>query len=138
MKTTLSAHMRRTTLSVLVVDDDDVLRASMRAMIQAYGASLLEAMDAPQALTLLRMGYRPGIVVTDLFMPAMDGLEFAQQIRRACTAQKILLVTGLPPQAPQYARVEKALEEGLITAVLNRPFTALEFEGALDALLDAS
>ncbi len=65
--------------SILLVDDTDLVRDSMKVFLEAYGYSVSVAKDGCEALTLLERGLRPDLILLDLMMPVMDGFEFRKQ-----------------------------------------------------------
>lgn len=66
---------------VLVVEDDEVIRESMREVFELAGFDVVTACNGREALDLVRRR-RPCAVVLDLFMPVMDGWQFLAEIER--------------------------------------------------------
>ena len=58
---------------VLVVDDDDAIRETVRLALEDAGYSVQEANDGLSALRALRMSSEPQVVLLDLMMPTLDG-----------------------------------------------------------------
>ena len=67
---------------VLVVEDDEVIRESMRELFELEGFDVVTASNGREALEVVRGGTRPCAVVLDLFMPVMDGWQFLAEIDR--------------------------------------------------------
>lgn len=65
---------------ILVVEDDADLLVMMKTMLKAVGEVTL-AKDGQEAYDLLRQGFRPDVIVTDVMMPRMDGLTLAKQLK---------------------------------------------------------
>lgn len=65
---------------ILVVEDDNDLLQMIKTMLQAVGEITL-ARDGQEALDLLKSGFRPNVIVTDLMMPRMDGLTLAKTLK---------------------------------------------------------
>jgi CheY-like chemotaxis protein len=65
---------------ILVVEDDGDLLHMIKTMLQAVGEITL-AKDGQDALDLLKNGFRPDVIVTDLMMPRMDGLTLAKTLK---------------------------------------------------------
>ncbi|NJM91759.1 MAG: sigma-54-dependent Fis family transcriptional regulator [Rhodospirillaceae bacterium] len=80
-------------MSVLVVDDDPVNLDLIAQQLAGLGAAILTAQDGKAALGQLRPDF-PGIVVTDLKMPRMDGLELLRHGREADPDLPLIIVTG--------------------------------------------
>ena len=66
---------------VLIVEDDRWIRESLKELLADEGFIVSTAEHGGQALTLLREGLRPTVVLLDLMMPIMDGWQFLEIIR---------------------------------------------------------
>ena len=65
---------------VLVVDDDRDIRESYRYLLEAEGDAVLTAVNGKDALEVLRREGRPCIILLDLLMPVMDGIELLAEM----------------------------------------------------------
>ena len=65
---------------ILVCEDDGDLLQMIKTMLQAVGEVTL-ARDGQEALELIKNGFRPDVIVTDLMMPRMDGLTLAKTLK---------------------------------------------------------
>lgn len=65
--------------TILIVDDDFDTRDAMRLMLETEGYLVATANDGREALTVLEDGLRPCVIVMDLSMPVMNGVEFRKQ-----------------------------------------------------------
>lgn len=65
--------------AILVVDDDDDIRQTLRDLLEDEGYRVLEAANGQEALQRLRDDARVCVVLLDLMMPVMDGWEFRQE-----------------------------------------------------------
>ncbi|MFN8592843.1 MAG: response regulator [Thermomicrobiales bacterium] len=84
---------------VLVVDDDIGVRMVMAAALEDDGWSVETAENGRQALDILRR-VRPDVIVLDLRMPVMDGLDFAERYRESePAAAPIILVSATVTEA---------------------------------------
>jgi CheY-like chemotaxis protein len=95
---------------VLLVDDEDVVRASTADMLMELGYSVEEAPSAEAALALLNDGIKPNLLVTDHLMPGMNGLELVWAIREHCPDLPALIVSGYAEAdglAPDMPRLTK-------------------------------
>jgi CheY-like chemotaxis protein len=109
---------------VLVADDDEVIRNMMAQALAGVGGFLVEqAANGEEALIKLGI-FRPHLLVLDLIMPVLDGLEVCRTIRGQpeLGTTRILLVTG-HPDSPDLAELRKF--DGV--AVLPKPFEVLDF-----------
>jgi CheY-like chemotaxis protein len=89
MSNSNAALISAPTRAILVVDDNDDVRDAMIAALQVAGYEAEGAENGAVALRRLRdEGLRPGLILLDLMMPEMDGLEFRErQLRYAELAQ---------------------------------------------------
>jgi len=87
-------------LRVLVADDDDDMRASVAATLQADGCSTVEAHDGRELIELLKNALdspdlRPDVVVTDVKMPGLSGLGALAALQHSKWDLPVILITGL-------------------------------------------
>lgn len=82
------------TLSILLVDDEELVRTGTAEMLRDMGHSVTEASGGGEALAKLTNGLQPDVVVTDYMMPRMDGAELAASIRARYPNVPVLVVTG--------------------------------------------
>jgi len=82
-------------LRILLADDHEVVRGGVRALIEKEAAWTVcgEAADGRKAVALAET-LKPDIVVLDIGMPALNGLEAARQIKRALPKTEVLIFTG--------------------------------------------
>ena len=82
-------------IRLLCVDDDPLITQSLgavlRAVLKNWDIQILN--DPQQALTLLDT-WQPDVVISDMMMPTMSGLEFLTQIRERCPGASLLMLTG--------------------------------------------
>src|SRR4051794_11397123 len=82
-------------LSVLVVDDDDNLRALLRATFEVADIEIAEARDAAEAAVAIERA-RPDVVLLDVDMPGVDGLTFCRSLKASPETKdlRVVLLTG--------------------------------------------
>jgi len=110
-------------VKILIVDDSRHMRMLLRAVLQAIGLQrIYEASDGDSGFAKV-LDCKPNIIVTDLSMERMDGIEFARKIRLSPNTPDpcvpIIMVTGHTEQA----RIEAARDAG-VTYFLAKPITA--------------
>lgn len=113
---------------ILIVDDEDMIKRSLRKIIETDFTGLNiagEAVNGSEALQLTEK-IRPDLIITDIKMPIMDGLELVEKVKAAYSRIEIILVTGYDDFA--YAR--KALQYGAIDYLL-KPIKRTEVRKAL-------
>jgi CheY-like chemotaxis protein len=79
---------------VLVVDDDPNLRKIVVRLLRVYGYRVVEAADARAGLERLSSGEPPQLVIADLMMPEMDGVEFFRRLRERHPGLPVVLCSG--------------------------------------------
>lgn len=80
---------------MLVVDDDEVVRESITALLRQADYTVIQARNSIEALTLLGRQWFP-VVVTDRSMPVVDGIEFVQRLRAIAVAPAyVIMLTAL-------------------------------------------
>ncbi len=84
------------TRSVLVVDDDPDICEVIQTVLEVHGYRVVTARDGVDALEQLRAGERPSMIILDLMMPRMNGLQFRDEQTRdpALRAIPVLVLTG--------------------------------------------
>jgi DNA-binding NtrC family response regulator len=112
---------------LLVVDDDAGIRASLGVLLETWGFEVLEARDAEQATRIVER-QDPDIVITDVVMPEVSGLELLKTLKAGDPNRPVLLITA---QGSIDMAVE-AMKQGA-RDFLTKPLTDLP---KLKALLD--
>ena len=110
---------------ILVVEDEQGVRALLRKMLERQGHEVMDAGNGGAALELVRsLGSPVDLVLTDVRMPGMTGIEMVQELRKAEPGLRVLYVSGYSEDAP-------GLQEALspITGFVPKPF---EFDALLD------
>jgi len=107
---------------VLVVDDAAVVRHIVSFMLTNARYSVIQAVDGNDALTKLNTD-DISMVITDLNMPGMDGIEFIKQIRKK-NAYKFMPVVMLTTQSQECKRLEG--KEAGASAWICKPFTSAQ------------
>ncbi|GEM90399.1 response regulator transcription factor [Oceanithermus desulfurans] len=115
---------------ILIVDDDPAIREILRAYLSHEGYELSEAADGVSALALAPAA---DLVVLDLMLPEMDGLEVARHLRRDLPDLPILMLTA---RGEEEERV-RGFEEGADDYV-TKPFSPRELVARVRALLRRS
>ena len=78
---------------VLVVEDEDGLRENLADLLALEGYHVSSAANGMQGLRL-HLSFRPELVITDVVMPIMDGVEMVRQLRRRDPGLKALFISG--------------------------------------------
>jgi CheY-like chemotaxis protein len=93
--TKTKADQAFTQTTVLIAEDEVLIRHHLAEQLRAAGFVVVEARTAREARTLLDTGTRPSVLLTDLRMPnALDGLSLARHVRLHSPHTKIVLMSG--------------------------------------------
>lgn len=113
--------------TVLVIEDDQVVREGMHAILERAGYVVVFAANGSQALTYLNSKPAPGLIILDMMMPAMDGWTFMATLRQnpAWTTIPAIIATGMGIACSEWAKSLGA------HALLKKPFTADELVEAV-------
>jgi CheY-like chemotaxis protein len=84
--------------TVLVVEDDGLVRAGISRLLQSEGYNVLEAPNGAAALELVDGGDLIALVLTDLRMPVMDGRQLASALARRRPSLPIVVMSGFTAQ----------------------------------------
>ena len=115
--------------TVLVVDDEAIVRELVARILAADGFRVLTADRGKKALALARaLGGRLSLVVTDLQMPTMDGLELARRIAGLTPAPPVLILSAA-------TSVPEGQSPG---AFLAKPFATSDLTNVVHRLVDAT
>ena len=129
---TPSAKMSDPTKSLLVVDDDPMIRDVEAQVLRLQGYTVLEAQGAAEALRLAREAAAIHLLITDFSMPEVDGIELTRQFRLVHPKTPVLMVSGSFPSIQDRADGLGRFE------FLAKPFQYDELLHKVRALLDAA
>jgi DNA-binding response OmpR family regulator len=116
-----------------VVDDEPLLLKSAERLFVARGFDVLTAGDAPSALAVSRVAERLDLLVTDVFLPGIDGATLAAAICARRPGLPVLFISGLDA-----GPLGEVLPPGQRWAFLAKPFTSRDLDARLVDLLGAA
>ncbi|HLO68487.1 MAG TPA: response regulator [Holophaga sp.] len=105
-------------MNILLVDDDELILASVPSLLEILGHVVETADRGAKALARLEAGPDPDLVILDVTMPEMGGVETLGRLRRIKPALPVLLATGNVDAA-----VEDAIAGDPRASVIPKPFT---------------
>jgi len=114
---------------VLVVDDDRAVRESLRRSLEFNGYAVALAADGAEALASIS-GSAPDVVVMDVMMPRLDGLEATRALRKAGNDVPILVLTARDAVGDRVEGLDAGADD-----YLTKPFALQELLARLRALL---
>jgi DNA-binding response OmpR family regulator len=112
--------------TILLVDDEDLLRRLLARVLIEAGYNVIQAKNGAEGLAMSQtLDGSLGLLVTDIHMPTMGGIEFARHLRTIHSTVPILFITGR----------ESDLPPDLNGTLLRKPFRAEAFLAAISTLL---
>jgi PAS domain S-box-containing protein len=119
------APINGTGATILLVEDERPVRSTVRRLLERHGYKVMEAPNGHDALSLVRSRHAEiHLVLSDMVMPGMGGMELADRIRALFPTLPVLLMTGYTEEA-----ITRAGERPRDEQIIEKPFT-------LNALLE--
>lgn len=119
MRTPVRARIAEGEGSILLVEDEDLVRQLTRRTLVREGYQVVDAPNAHAALIEVReRGFMPSLLLTDVVMPGMDGRELASLLEREMPGLAVILMSGFVD-----SRVPLAGVDGTARFFLEKPFT---------------
>lgn len=115
---------------ILVIDDEPQMRQLLVRVLNGAGHRVHEAGNGLEGVRQFRRVH-PALVITDIVMPGMEGIELIRELRQEAAAIPILAISGWGP--PFYLVAAKDFGA---TAALTKPFGAAELLAVVDQLLE--
>ena len=119
---------------ILIVEDNPQNMKLILMTLRQYGYNLLEATDGEEALKIAK-GEKPDLIITDIQLPEIDGLEVIRRLRQMPVFSHIPIV-ALTAHAMKGDR-EKIMEAGC-DAYLPKPINTRELPGVITEMLQAA
>jgi CheY-like chemotaxis protein len=117
---------------ILIIDDEPAIRDLLVRVLHKAGHTGYEAANGDEGIELFRR-VRPALVITDIVMPDIEGIEVIRRLRQADPMVPILAISG--SGKPLYLRAATTLGA---TAALAKPFDIAEFLSVVGRLLDTA
>ncbi|CDI49981.1 response regulator transcription factor [Clostridium tetani] len=119
---------------IVIADDEDTIRNGLKNLIESYELNLsviATAKDGEEAIKVIEE-YHPEIILMDINMPFMNGLEVIKSIREKNKDAKIIIISGYN----QFEYAQKALELGVFNYLL-KPINYRDFKNILIKAMDS-
>ena len=128
----LDVTVRGGTETVLLVEDEDQVRGLARTVLDSYGYTVIEARDGAEAEQIGRRGNEYlHLMVTDVVMPGISGLELATRLSKVRPGMRVIFMSGYPDEV---IGSRGALAEDV--AFLQKPFSPEELARQVRDVLD--
>ena len=120
------------TETILLVEDQPDVRKLVRTLLASLGYQVLEAEDGNEALALVQQAGEPfQLMLTDLVMPGMNGLELAARLIALRPETRVLYISGYADRMPEVAGAPNYQENSIA-----KPFVAAELAAKVREVLD--
>ena len=113
---------------ILLVDDEPAIVETVRAYLEAEGYAVQTAFDGPAALALAR-SFHPDVIVLDLMLPGLDGLEVLRRLRQVSDVY-VLLLTAKTHETDKVVGLTMGADD-----YVTKPFSPRELVARVKALL---
>lgn len=113
---------------MLLVEDDDTLQAAVQYNLSREGYNVLTAGDGERAVEMARR-HRPKVIVLDLMLPRMDGLEVCRMLRREMTSP-ILMLTAWDREIDKVSGLDVGADD-----YMTKPFSMRELMARVKAMM---
>jgi two-component system, cell cycle response regulator CpdR len=118
---------------ILLAEDDEPVRGFVRRALECDGYTVVTAADGAEALDILERGSKPfDLLLSDIRMPMMDGIQLALAAARDFPAMPILLMTGFADQRERANGLD-----AIVRDVVTKPFSLAEIRAAVKRALAA-
>ncbi len=133
--TEINESSRDSKATVLVVEDDQPLREFFSVLLRREGYKILEAANGIEALEIASSSpdVRIDILLSDVAMPYMGGIQLAERLREIQPDIRVLLISGLP-----YQEIMNRCGPSFKPDVLSKPFSVSGLSGKLRQLAAAA
>lgn len=118
--------------NILLAEDDTSLRTFVAAALEKSGHKVMACSDGSEALTALESGEFYDLLLTDIVMPGMDGLELSAKAGAISPKTKVMFITGFAamalgdadPKNPKVRVISKPFHLGKLIEEVNRILSA--------------
>lgn len=105
--------------TILVVDDNKEVLEFLRLLLSKHGLSVIGASSGDQCLKIVK-SQPVGLIILDVMMPAMDGLEVCQELKKRTPSIPIILLTARDDMTTRAAAMDLGVSEFVVKPVNNR------------------
>lgn len=116
---------------ILLAEDDSSMRQFLKMALEKAGHEAVQAKDGVEALRILEKDQNFDLLLTDIVMPGIDGIELSQMATSACPTLKVMFITGFAAVA--VGHTDPAQDN---TKILSKPFHLNDLVDQVDALLE--
>lgn len=118
---------------IMVVEDDVQFRQMLFDMLQQDGHQVAQAGDGIEAIKLLATA-RPDLIITDILMPGMDGVELIMELSKQGNATPMIAISGGRRSITAEFNLDSAVLLG-VKSTLAKPFSRADLRSAIERAL---
>lgn len=122
--------------SILLIDDDDLLRSALGDLLESSGYTVASAGAGDTGLEMFRVS-RPDLVITDLKMPKPDGIDIVRALSKEVPRPRIVAISGGGDRLDTLSGLRRAQTLGA-DRILEKPFRAKSLLETVASVLEAS
>ncbi|MBW1971904.1 MAG: response regulator, partial [Deltaproteobacteria bacterium] len=116
--------------TILVIDDEEVVRDVLKDMLESIGYNVLTAENGKKGLNIYKSNIDIDLVILDLIMPVMSGKETFQELKKINKNVKVLIATGYAKEE----HLKEVLEQGAL-GVIQKPFTLERLSAKINKII---
>ena len=120
---------------ILLIDDDALVLISVSNLLKKHGYDVVEASDGPSAVEVVK-DQEFDLVICDIRMPSLDGLETVKQIRKTLDQLGRKRITEIFLTGYTEKNIEKEAEQMGVAKYIYKPFDMAEFLSIVDKVVD--
>ncbi len=105
---------------ILIIDDEEEIREVLKMHLESAGYMVIEAVDGEDGINKMREGanlLQVGLIITDIRMPKVNGVEAIDYLRTNAPSKPILVITGYPDTELAISLLKKGVKEYLVKPV---------------------
>jgi two-component system chemotaxis response regulator CheY len=105
---------------ILIIDDEEEIREVLKMHLESAGYMVIEAEDGEDGINKMREGsnlLQVGLIITDIRMPKVNGVEAIDYLRTNAPSKPILVITGYPDTELAVSLLKKGVKEYLVKPV---------------------
>lgn len=121
--------MKKTEISIFVVEDDDSIRFGLEEILKAEGFRVESCADGAMAIEGIS-GFLPDLILLDVMLPGKSGYEIAKQLRKARCRIPILMLTAKGQEMDKVIGLKSGADD-----YVTKPFSIVELLARIEALL---
>ena len=117
-------------MSILIIEDDEGVRETLVELLREEGYDVEGVRDGVEALAYLERGSATHLILLDLLLPRMDGLEVLAELRKSCPTRPVIILTARGSEEDRVRGLRMGADDYVV-----KPFSARELLARVEAVL---